>query len=146
MSCLEARDIETEYILRNRINELNDMIGELNTENDELKDKLKYTKCLHTVYFVKDIINDILQMDFSAQDILDITKDASIVGEDFVTDIFIDEEKSKSIKLFSILGAAKMLSFLQNTVCNIDSEIKSCSDILPENINNSIENIHRNYK
>ena len=146
MSCLEARDIETEYILRNRINELNDMIGELNTENDELKDKLKYTKCLHTVYFVKDIINDILQMDFSAQDILDITKDASIVGEDFVTDIFIDEEKSKSIKLFSILGAAKMLSFLQNTVSNIDSEIKSCSDILPENINNSIENIHRNYK
>ena len=130
-------------ILTNRINELNELIGQLNEENYKLKNRLKYSKCIYPIFLVQSTLNDIKDMNFSESDILDIVKDASIIGDDFVNDMLIDEE-GHTLKFFSMLGMAKMLNFLNGVEDKIDESLELSKDKLPSNYKTSIKNIKEN--
>jgi len=121
---LTSLTVEDNKLYIDRINELNEIIGELNKENEELKMKLKskqttldkykkYYICKYTPYMVSDVIYDNFFVRISSRAIVKEAANNNLFNNE-MSAIRIprkkgSKEKYASTVLFSIAGIAEIL-------------------------------------
>lgn len=147
ISTIEEIQKEPTKLYLDRINELNEIIGQLNKENEILKMNLnierqnlknykKFCICKYTTYMVSDFINDNFFVKINSR---------TIVNEATKNNILYDElkairiprkkgsnEKYASTVLFSMIGIAELLYLLSK---KFSINLKVSKDYFEKSIN-----------
>ena len=147
LSAIEEIQKEPTKLYLDRINELNEIIGKLNKENEILKMNLnierqnlknykKFCICKYTPYMVSDFINDNFFVKINSR---------TIVNEATKNNILYDElkairiprkkgsnEKYASTVLFSMIGIAELLCLLSK---KFSINLKVSKDYFEKSIN-----------
>lgn len=146
MATLEEIQQDTKLYIH-RINELNEIIGQLNKENKELKMNLiierqnlenyqKYYFCKYPPYMVSDFIYDNFFVKISSHKIVKEATENNIFTEELKA-VRIprkrgSKEKQASTVLFSIVGIAELLELLS---CKYSINLKISKDYFEKSIN-----------
>ena len=155
-----------EEVLKNRISDLNEIIGELkqekydlsieNTklkkENAEIKEEniflkglLKFSRCIYPIYMAIEPIENILDIELTEKDVLDIIRDAKIDGAFFVIDVRVNRNDDKPTKFISVLCMARIIDYLKSYMNTVDAAIEEASEKCPENFDEVAKKIEKNY-
>ncbi|WP_295158790.1 hypothetical protein [uncultured Brachyspira sp.] len=138
---------DTIMILQERIKDLNYHIGEIETENNDLREKIEkfnLKKCKYPLYIVSDLLKDMYFSELSDESILKVAQDNSLLDkEDYVIGIPIDKNSNKIAFAFSLLGVMEMIQLLQNTINDKMDNLISVFDKKPDNFDETVNNIEK---
>lgn len=149
MSIAIIEDTQKEYakLYLNRINELNEIIGQLNKENETLKMNLnierqnlnnykKFCICKYTPYMVSDFIYDNFFVKISSKTIVKEATDNNILYDESkairIPRKKFSNEKYASTVLFSMIGIAELICLLSK---KFSINLKISKDYFDKSIN-----------